>query len=554
MQRLNEKWLKLINLYLISTASVYLLIYGFFAFQQESFVVVGKESFGISVPSVILVLVFITYNILIFRRINRSNVWLSYLISTAIYAIASSMVVEVSLETVGSFVFLFNNALVLMTTPAYGYLPTLFGVLIASIVYITTTNGSTRPTSLGVVGDGISVVLRVVVTLYILYKVRNHYEIEGIDSDNYIERYFVKNEVVRLLTDSMDDGVLILDKNGVIKSVNLGTETILGKEFEQLIGRKIYDVMDLASLSNVPLDKEQNPVFLTLKSHQSTNAELILILDNEDEIFIDMTVSTIVNRTNNDFYGMAVIIRDVSARRKQEQDKIEFISTASHEMRTPLAAIEGFLALALLPDTGLKDQKLINYLNKAYDNTQHLSRLFRDLLISTNAENGEIANNPSVVNLEDLLGEVIDSHQTQAQEKGFELNLIVSDHIDGRPTKYLSRVDPDRIREVISNIIENAMKYSDGGSIDIRLTGDDSLVQFSIADTGQGMTQSNMKYIFDKFYRVDGYLERSTNGTGLGLFICKKIIELYDGQIWAESKKNVGSTFYVNLPRYFEVE
>jgi signal transduction histidine kinase len=114
---------------------------------------------------------------------------------------------------------------------------------------------------------------------------------------------------------------------------------------------------------------------------------------------------------------------------------------------------------------------------------------------------------------------------------------------------YYALADPDRLREVITNLFDNAVKYSEKGRITIGLTGDDRVVQFFVRDTGHGIPAEDIPHLFQKFYRVDNSNTRTIGGTGLGLFISRKIIELYGGRIWVESKLDEGSTFYINLPR-----
>ena len=117
-----------------------------------------------------------------------------------------------------------------------------------------------------------------------------------------------------------------------------------------------------------------------------------------------------------------------------------------------------------------------------------------------------------------------------------------------KPLYYIN-VDSERIREVIINLFDNAVKYTESGSVSIGLTGDANVVQLSIQDTGAGIAAEDIPHLFQKFYRVDNSATRTIGGTGLGLFICRKIVELYSGRIWVESKPGTGSTFFINLPR-----
>ncbi|MDQ5886177.1 MAG: two-component system, OmpR family, sensor histidine kinase VicK [Patescibacteria group bacterium] len=109
--------------------------------------------------------------------------------------------------------------------------------------------------------------------------------------------------------------------------------------------------------------------------------------------------------------------------------------------------------------------------------------------------------------------------------------------------------DPERLREVIANLFDNAVKYTDTGKISIGLTGDDDVVQIYVKDSGKGIPTEDVPHLFQKFYRVDSSATRTIGGTGLGLFICRKIVEMYNGRIWAESEQGKGSTFFINLPR-----
>jgi signal transduction histidine kinase len=130
--------------------------------------------------------------------------------------------------------------------------------------------------------------------------------------------------------------------------------------------------------------------------------------------------------------------------------------------------------------------------------------------------------------------------------------VATSDAVGGerviRPLYYV-KADADRLREVITNLFDNAVKYTDKGKITLGITGNGQVVQGYVRDTGPGIPAEDLPHLFQKFYRVDNSATRTIGGTGLGLFICRKIIELYSGQIWAESKLGEGSTFYFNLPR-----
>jgi signal transduction histidine kinase len=258
--------------------------------------------------------------------------------------------------------------------------------------------------------------------------------------------------------------------------------------------------------------------------------------------------------------GMVAVFRNVAEERAEEQRRADFISTASHEMRTPVAAIEGYLSLALNSKVATIDNRARNYLEKAHSSTQHLGQLFQDLLTSAKAEDGRLSSHPVIVELGSFLEQLTSDLKFAAEKKGLFSEFVVGSSAvinASKDTKgervikplYYTLVDPDRLREVVTNLFDNAVKYTDQGKVSIGLTGDDKVVQFYVRDTGPGIPAEDVPHLFQKFYRVDNSATRTIGGTGLGLFICRKIVELYAGRIWVESELEKGSTFFINFPR-----
>jgi signal transduction histidine kinase len=257
------------------------------------------------------------------------------------------------------------------------------------------------------------------------------------------------------------------------------------------------------------------------------------------------------------------VFNNVSEEKSNEKQRADFISTASHEMRTPVAAIEGYLALALNDKVSTIDVRARGYLEKAHASTQHLGQLFQDLLTSAKAEDGRLTSHPTVVEMGEFLGQLVSDLRLVAINKGlavdfaagsdaFNTSVINATRQEGQRTinpLYFVYVDPDRLREVITNLFDNAVKYTPEGKITFGLTGNDQVAQCFIKDTGSGIPPEDVPHLFQKFYRVDSSATRTIGGTGLGLFICRKIVELYKGRIWVESVAGQGSTFYINFPR-----
>lgn len=360
-----------------------------------------------------------------------------------------------------------------------------------------------------------------------------------------------------LILNAIEDGVMLLDDQKTIQAFNPAAGKITGWAATEAMGIDYKAVMTLVDDKGQPYLEEDSPF------EKAYNIKAIvrdqkasLATRSKTTISLDVTVSPLLD-PNGVMRGAVAVFRDVSAERKEGQQRAEFVSTASHEMRTPVAAIEGYLALALNEKVSTIDGKARDYLEKAHASTQHLGQLFQDLLTSAKAEDGRLTNHPVVVEVSSMLENLTDGLKFAAQKRGLTVEFVLGapgqiiDASGGNVVKplYYTHVDPDRLREVITNIFDNAVKYTDTGKITLGLTGDNAVVQLRVSDTGHGIPAEDVPHLFEKFYRVDNSSTRTIGGTGLGLFICRKIIELYSGRIWVESTVDKGSTFYINLPR-----
>lgn len=365
----------------------------------------------------------------------------------------------------------------------------------------------------------------------------------------------VKSDII--LT-SIDDGVILIGVDGVIQLFNPAAAKITGWLAGEAVGIDYRSVVLVVDEKGAPLSEPQHPLAQVLASHQAfRNPNANLKNKNSSIITTDMSVSPLLD-ADGQLIGAVAVVRDVTEQRREEKQRADFISTASHEMRTPVAAIEGYLALALNDKVSKIDPKARSFLEKAHESTQHLGKLFQDLLTSAKAEDGRLSSHPAPIEMGEFLEKLTNDLRFVAEKKNLAMEFMIGSSEGGRGFSDATRVikplyyayaDPDRMREVITNLFDNAVKYTETGKITIGLTGDDKVVQFRIHDTGPGIPVEDQPHLFQKFYRVDNSATRTIGGTGLGLFICKKIVELYGGRIWVESTVGMGSTFLINLPR-----
>ena len=365
--------------------------------------------------------------------------------------------------------------------------------------------------------------------------------------ENRLSAVESKSDVV---INAIDDGVLAISKDGNIELINPSAQQIIGWDQGDALGLNWKSVLKLVTSDGKDVEDLENPIAQSLSKNQPThNDKLFLLTSSEKRILVSIVSSPV----GTDGEGIIVVFRDITKEKAEEREQAEFISTASHEMRTPVASIEGYLGLALNPATAHIDEKARDFITKAHESAQHLGRLFQDLLDISKVEDGRMKNNPKIINVNEFLKNIFDGLATKADEK--QLNYIfMPDIIDEGKEKSLqpifyANIDPDHFREVVSNLIENAIKYTPSGEVVVNITGDDKQISISVKDSGIGIPTEDIPHLFQKFYRVDNSDTREIGGTGLGLYLSRRLAEAMSGNLRVESKYKEGSTFYLEIPR-----
>lgn len=374
----------------------------------------------------------------------------------------------------------------------------------------------------------------------------------------------LRNEKAKsdIILGAIQDGVVLIDEQQIIRHFNKGASTISGWGQPEAEGLDWRSVLKFITTKGEPIDADETPLAKAFRSQEIVrDSTANLATKSGASTAVNFSVSPLIDGTKST--GLVAIFRDISQERAEENRRAEFISTASHEMRTPVAAIEGYLSLVLNNKVATIDDRARDYLEKAHSSTQHLGQLFQDLLTSAKAEDGRLANHPQVIEMGTFLEQLAQDLRFSAEKKGLFMEFLFGNSVTTETNKntsftdmnkvvrplYYVDVDPDRMREVITNIFDNGCKYTDEGKVSLGLTGNETVVQIYIKDTGAGIPAEDISHLFQKFYRVDTSATRTIGGTGLGLFICRKIVELYQGRLWVESELGKGSTFYINLPR-----
>jgi len=291
----------------------------------------------------------------------------------------------------------------------------------------------------------------------------------------------------------------------------------------------------------------ENPTFLFVLMGVLTMIVMIstyfIAQRYDDPMIVIASVSTVAGITT--LIG-GITIKTIDQLSQANRMKTEFVSIASHQLRTPLSIIKWYVEFLLKPEKqkNLTSEQL-GYVQTINQANLRMIRLVNDLLDISRVESGKIQIRPEATNVVELTKNIIAENHTLADQKKIKLQLKYSNSIP------LLLVDPKRIAMVIENLLSNSIKYTRHdrhGVASIELSKDGKKLLFSIADNGVGIPASDHKNIFKKFFRANNAMRLKTSGTGLGLFIAKAIIESHRGKIWFVSRENEGSTFYFNLP------
>ena len=359
--------------------------------------------------------------------------------------------------------------------------------------------------------------------------------------------------LANLVLNTTDSGVIIVLPTGVIEYINPAAVSLLGGQMAQnFLGAKLEDILKLENGQGVAIPAQNNLVFYAVNNGQNytTRGYFLVNLQGQKKpvAFKIITAHSPKNERIVTFY-------DITSELEAESEQAEFISTASHEMRTPVASIEGYLGLALNPKTATIDERAKKYLEEAHKSSQHLGKLFRDLLDVTKLDDKRIKAHLTPIEVTSTVRSIAEGQIPKMSEKNIHFTFGSSSSANMNGGRVINQevfaaVDVDFLREIINNLIENAIKYTNnGGGIWVNVRGDGDRVLINVTDTGIGISPEDSKHVFQKFYRADNSETRTIGGTGLGLYIVKERVEAMSGSTWVESTFGEGSTFYVAFPR-----
>jgi two-component system phosphate regulon sensor histidine kinase PhoR len=360
-------------------------------------------------------------------------------------------------------------------------------------------------------------------------------------TEHALQRIRLSEERDRLLRDaderghaarvlgSVADGVFLVDASGVVRLWNRAAEVITGLASDAVLGRPVDDAIpgwrDVGKsvvLARAPADAGSRAVTLPIE------------IDGR-ELWLSVAGVGFAE-------GAVYAFRDLTEERRLEQLKTDFIATVSHELRTPIAAVHGAAKTLERSDIAFSDEARSHLLAIISEQSERLVAIVNDILLASQVDRREVRLTTESVDASELARRVIESAKSHAPS-GLTLALTAP------PSVPPVVADRDKLRQVLGNLVGNAVKYSpDGGRVELRLEPRESHLCFIVRDEGLGIAEQEIGRIFEKFYRVDPNMTRGVSGSGLGLYICRELVRRMGGTIGVESKLGSGSTFSVLMP------
>lgn len=349
-----------------------------------------------------------------------------------------------------------------------------------------------------------------------------------------------QRDALLTIINGTSQAIFTISNGGVIRIYNSALLSLIDTN-QSLSGRKIDDVMALRDLSGAPVSLME----LIKSSTPLDRDDLLLSFADGDEIRLHISVNKVQSAFSlsqqRDREGYVCIARDITKEKSLDEERDEFISVVSHELRTPVTITEGTLSnLKFLLDQGTDVKKLAPALHEAHEQVILLANMINDLGTLSRAERG-VGDDIEDIDVRSLVEGLYKKYTSSAEKKGIELNIDTSGRLGTVTTSRLY------LEEMLQNLITNSIKYTAKGSVTIKAHRVAHGVEFSVKDTGIGISKSDLKHIFEKFYRSEDFRTRETAGTGLGLYVVQKLMHKLGTKVEVTSRLNHGSTFSFTL-------
>lgn len=342
---------------------------------------------------------------------------------------------------------------------------------------------------------------------------------------------------------SIGDGAISTDEFGRITRVNPVARRILGYSKADLLGAWFPEKIVMVDADDRPINLIDRPITRAFLTGKPVYKKAVYRHKNGQKTPVAINVSPIL--VNGRPIGAIEVFRDISFEEEVDRIKSEFISLASHQLRTPLSAIKTYSHMLLDGYMGDLNQTQGQALQTIVDASNRMNELITTLLNITRMESGAVAANIRTLNIETLIKEIVKELSVQASKHELTLTATISGN-------YPKTIRSDRaiLKEALTNLVTNAIKYTPpGGRVTVRVSLRPNHILVNVKDTGWGIPKYSQDQVFSKFFRAENIVKRETTGTGLGLYLVKGLVEAINGRIWFESREGKGTDFFLNLPR-----
>lgn len=349
-----------------------------------------------------------------------------------------------------------------------------------------------------------------------------------------------EHEKVLAIINSIRETIVSVDIKGNIELYNSAALDFFDTN-ASLIGKNINNILKLTTLDGKTFNLKK--VLVKNKSLFSRNDLSFNLGEEKIRVEIELVAVSDVFLTKERLKDKKYIlmIRDITKQKTLDEERDEFISVVSHELRTPVTIAEGAISnLSLAIEKDMPKQVLSKNADITYEQVKFLATMINDLSTLSRAER-RVGDKFVELNIKDLGQKILEKYHKNADEKGLNLELVMDNNLPSIKTSELY------LEELLQNLITNALKYTKEGEIKISITNNEKNIRFMVEDTGIGISKSDQKKIFDKFYRSEDYRTRETGGTGLGLYVSSKLADKLDTKIELSSKLNHGSKFWFDI-------
>ena len=345
---------------------------------------------------------------------------------------------------------------------------------------------------------------------------------------------------------SIGDGLLATDEKGNITLINKTAEKLLGKKKEEIMGKVLSEAIIVEDEKGIPIPFEKRPVSMALATGittTTTTAGPVYYYVREDKTRFPVAITATPVILDGKIIGTIEVFRDITKEKEIDKAKTEFVSLASHQLRTPTTAINWYSEMLIGEEVGSLNEKQKEYLKEIHYGNQRMIGLVDSLLSISRIELGTIAIQSGPVNLAMISDDILKELQTQINKKELEVKREYENIAPALESDY------KLIRIILQNLISNAVEYTPPkGKISIGIKKTDAGAHFEVADSGCGIPQNAQSKIYTKFFRADNASSVKSDGNGLGLYLTKSVVEALDGTISFKSKEGEGTVFSVDIP------